>query len=322
MTTTSIQHRGASKAVAPSVQIYILSRNRLNYCRQAVASVARQLAPNVHVIISENSEDDSVADQLTQEFPEVRVNRRTPTLSAIDHFNLILSECSADLVVLFHDDDIMGPRYISHMLELYKNHPDAVAIGCNATIIRDDGVTNKAFMGSFAGEAWIDSPEKLLTPYLDLGTRSPAPFPSYMYRRSAIHGLRLKRDQGEKHSDVSFLIDVLQRGSILWTSDQLMHYRFHGENDSHRESVASRLNWLRHIQSTVGISRRSRVIVDFKARYWLRWLQQNLSLRQLTRPWRLSEKERTALVFVSRHLLRSLMTRPEVRQRALRLLRR
>lgn len=309
-----------ASAISPTenlskVQLFILSRDRTSFCRETVTSALAQTYPFVEVIVSDNSENGDVAEMLACEFPNVRMIRRQPTLPALSHFNQLIDEAEAELLVLFHDDDILEPEYVTRMVAHLHAQPEAVAVGCNAYIIRGQQQSKKPFMGSFRGKAILQQPAELLEPYLSLSLISPAPFPGYMYRTASIKGLGLDAEHGGKHADVSFLTKLLDRGPLLWCEDCLFNYRFHSSNDSSRESIGDRLSWLRYIHKTNGINVRSRAVLDYKLMYWFRWLQQNESSRAM---WgQLSNRRsRTARRFVRNWLLRMVFTRADFWRRA------
>lgn len=257
----------------PAVQLFILSRDRLDFCRETVASAVAQTYKNCQIIVSDNSEKDDVSEMLAKEFPSVMVIRRKPSLPALSHFNKLIDEAVAPLMVLFHDDDVLESEYVSKMVSLLRKNLNISAIGCNARIIRGNQLTQQGFMGDFKGIRILAQKMDLLEPYLSLSLVSPAPFPGYMYRTQAIKGLGLYFNNGGKHSDVSFLVSILSRSPILWTDECLFQYRFHVGNDSNIESIGNRLNWLRHIFSTAGISPKSDVVLDYKFLYWLSYLK-------------------------------------------------
>ena len=261
--------------VEPLVQLFILSRDRKDFCRETVASAVAQTYARCEVIVSDNSVGDDVAQMLEGEFPDVKVVRRQPTLAALDHFNHLIEEAQAPLMVLFHDDDVLEPGYIARMVELFAQNPEVAAVGCNGHLIMGHRRTAEPLMGDFKGTRVLRHPIDLVGPYMSIDLVDPAPFPGYMYRTELIRGLRLEAENGGKHSDVSFLYQVLGRAPILWTAECLFNYRMHGSNDSRDESIGSRLSWLRYVQKVTGVSRKSRAIMDYKFIYWRRWVQQN-----------------------------------------------
>lgn len=259
----------------PAVQLFILSRDRKELCREALASAILQDYSNYEVIVSDNSTNDSVAEMVKSEFPGVTVIKRRPNLSALDHFNRLIEEAHAPYMVLFHDDDILETHYISRMIQHFSQHAGVAAIGSNACLILDERRTPELLMGNFTGTRVITRPIDLVEPYMGLGLVDPAPFPGYMYRTEKIKGLSLDANHGGKHSDVSFLCQIVTRAPLLWIDEHLFNYRVHSGNDSRSESIGDRLSWVRFILKTTGMHRRSRAVLDYKFIYWRRWLLQN-----------------------------------------------
>jgi hypothetical protein len=224
-------------------------------------------------------------------------------------------------MVLFHDDDVLEPDYVSRMVQMFDDHPDISAAGCNARIIQGQKLTHRPFMGDFKDTRLLRQPIDLLEPYLSLSLTSPAPFPGYMYRTKVIRGLRLDRDNGGKHADVSFLSQVLARAPVLWTADCLFRYRFHDDNDSSHESIADRLSWLRHIYATTGVSPKSRAVMDYKFMYWWQWLRQTAPGTGWLALLKPTEKRRSiALRFVLGWGMRIALTRVDFWRRSWRVL--
>ena len=265
------------------VQLFILSRDRCDYCREAVSSAIAQTSTSHEVIISDNSIGSDVSIMLAREFPFVKVIRRNPTMPALAHFNCLIKEATAEFVVLFHDDDILDTCYVERMLALFKENPEVSAIGCNANIVRGNFQTKKKMMGDFKGSKILYDVNDFIFPYLSLVTVNPAPFPGYMYRTRVIRSLSLERDSGGKHADVSFLCNIVLQAPILWIDEVLFKYRIHAKNDSVYESITDRLRWLGYVYSVTNFSPKSIAVRDYKFLYWWRWVHQCISKSGLLR---------------------------------------
>jgi glycosyltransferase involved in cell wall biosynthesis len=120
-----------------SLQLLVLCRNRPDFARQAIQSAMRQTVNRFEIVISDNSTDSSMESLVRSEFPDLEYRRRTNDLSAFDHLNRCLIEATADYVCLFHDDDLLSPRYVECVLDAIGQYPDAAAISTNAWIAED-----------------------------------------------------------------------------------------------------------------------------------------------------------------------------------------
>lgn len=255
-----------------SVQIFILSRDRLNFCHEAVTSALGQTYRNVQVIVSDNSTQENVAEVLAADFPRIKIVKRRPNLSSIDHFNCILREADSTFLVMLHDDDVLETNYIEEMVFLLEKYDDVGAVGCNARIIYGSNISSQPFIRNFSGLRKISDPAQFLKYYTTINAGGIAPFPSYMYRTKAIQWLPMDISKGGKYCDASFLSEVAEKCSILWTSKCLFRYRVHGGNDSGKESPRDRLSFLQYVQMKTGLHRRSEEMLDYKFLYLRVWL--------------------------------------------------
>lgn len=254
-------------------QIYILCRDRLDFAREAVRSAVQQDVGEVEVVVSDNSEHDAVGAMVTKEFPTVIYIRRRPSLEPRQHFRAVIEDSSAEHVVMFHDDDVLCSNYVRIMRATLDAHPDVVAVGCNANILRGTTLTDGLFMNTPARDVVLKNQEELLDFYMRFNSHRAAPFPGYMYRRTAIDGLDLNPQDGGKHADVTFLMNIIKRGNLYWLLSPLMHYRMHATNDSATENVGERLRLLRYIYRHTNITAKSGAVQEFRFRYWVRWLR-------------------------------------------------
>lgn len=253
------------------VQIYVLSRDRPDYLREALNSICKESSDFLEIIVSDNSEGNEVRLMVESEFSKLIYLRRNPPVSALEHFRIILREASAQYIVLFHDDDVMMDGYVQEMMSTLRDHPEASAVACNALIILREKRSKQLMMGSFTRSCSITNPQQFLKPYLEIGDVRPAPFPGYMYRRSFLEDLYLDPKLGGKHADVSFLTQLIQRGPIVWIARPLMYYRLHQNNDSKSFSLIEHLRLLRYLISSKVISRHASEVWDYRFKFWLYW---------------------------------------------------
>lgn len=259
----------------PKVQIFIMSRNRPDYLVDALDSCLNQTYDDVQVIVSDNSDNDEVLHLLQKRYPSVVFLSRRPILSAIAHFNQIVSEVDAPFFVVFHDDDVLMPDYVASVLNAFKIHPEASAIACDAYILRGNEKTSKRMAGVMGGAICIQNPIEFLRHYFGFSKVKPTPFPSYMYKKEVLKNIVLNRASGGKYSDVAWLLDVLQRGAIFWLPQPLLCYRIHGTNDSATESVGQRMSLLRFVFRRGFLTRKDRLVLDYRFKYWMSWYRQN-----------------------------------------------
>jgi hypothetical protein len=247
--------------------------------------VVKSSNKNTEVIVSDNSESDSIQKICHEQFPSIRYIRRSQPRTGPRHFKAILDEATSEYLVLFHDDDIMLPNYISTLLPYIEANPLISAVGCNAEIIDKTGkATGKFFIRNLKQPLFISNADQLITSYIR--STGIAPFPGYMYRRKYIRSSFINYKHGGKYADVSFLLKILQRAAMVWHSEPLMHYRNHGDNDSATESIPDRLSLIRYLMTHEGMVRNSPEMRYFKFIYWANWWRSRDNFFLIPNGWR------------------------------------
>ena len=258
-----------------TLQIYILSKDRENYLREALSSALRQVSDEfrIEVIVSDNSEADGVEKLMRSEFPDVKLVRRIPFLSSHDHHRRVLDEASADYLVTFHDDDLMLPGYADRMLRVIREHPESAAVGCNSFIFYDKVKSPVALVHGFRSIQYFkDEPSFLMQNICD--PRGICPLPSYIYRRRFLSSGLVNEKEGGKYSDVSFLSKLIEYGSLVWIPDALMMTRFHSDNDSGKFLISDKLKLVRYMVSR-GVNKDHPMLKLYKYISWGIWFQQS-----------------------------------------------
>jgi glycosyltransferase involved in cell wall biosynthesis len=229
--------------------IFIHCHNRPAYARRTIESVLCQTNRDFHLVISDNSSNDELRNLVQAEFPNLDYRRRSPSLSALDHFNKNISEANTEFLCLFHDDDLMEPGYVEAMLKTIAHLPDAVAYSCNAKIIDDKGSTIGRSFEAKDAFIVIENPRALAGRYFSRYPNGFAPFPAYIYRSDIAKKIPINSQKGGKYSDVAWLIDISKCGTIVWNSEQLLRYRIHATNDGGFESLRDRLRLLGYLKT-------------------------------------------------------------------------
>lgn len=246
----------------PSLTIFILCHNRPDDARQAIASVLAQTDRDFELIVSDNSSNDEVERMVRSEFPQVDYRRRVPMLPPLAHFNRCMDEAGGDYFCLFHDDDLMHPDFAHKLVRVLEEHPHAVACACNAGVETMGRIEPRTSFRSLGRLERIISPRDLARRYFARNQSGFAPFPAYVYRRSAVGELRLD-PEGGKYTDVAWLLNLAKRGLILWLNEPLMTYRIHGGNDGKVDSMRDRLRLLRFIKRNIDILGRD-LLADYR----------------------------------------------------------
>jgi glycosyltransferase involved in cell wall biosynthesis len=230
-----------------TLTLFVLCHNRPDFARQTMLSILKQSDRDFELIVSDNSSSDEVECMMRVEFPQIEYRRRVPMLAANAHFNRCIDEVRGDYFCLFHDDDLMHPDYIRQMRTVLDAHPALVACSCNARLETMGRMESRTSFRALGKLETIQSARDLARRYFSRAQSGIAPFPGYIYRRSAVGDLRLDVDGG-KYTDVTWLLNLTMRRPMVWLNEPLMTYRIHGGNDGKVESPRDRLRFLRYVK--------------------------------------------------------------------------
>ncbi len=265
-----------------SLQVYILSRDRPVFLKQAIDSVLNQKSPiDFELIISDNSESIDVNKMIAKNYSKrkFKYSKVNPPLPAIDHFQLVVSKLNTEFAILLHDDDIVSSNYINSMFQAI-NEDNLVAVGCNARIFKNNILDTKKNTHSFVKAKKFNNEKNFLSQYLP-GNKGNAPYPSYIYRTKYLKKAFSNIPIQGKHSDVAMLSSLLHFGEILWLEKKLMYYRVHDSNDSVIESIPDRISLMNYMKKK-DIDRNCTNFILYRNLFWFRWINQHrLSLKNL-----------------------------------------
>jgi glycosyltransferase involved in cell wall biosynthesis len=210
--------------------ILILSYNRPEYLRQAVRSVLAQKVRPQRIIVLDNGSTASVKEHLTEELAQgVEWFGAENTHPSIWNFRRAVSMAEGRYFMMMHDDDRLLPEFTEQTLRFLDEHPDVIAVACNAYVIDDDGNRMK---GRLCREE--RNPEKI---FLDQGdlvlhySRSFLPFPSLVYRNGFPQKVPMREEYG-KVGDSLFLCQLAEHGKMAYLDQALFEYRVHSGQDS------------------------------------------------------------------------------------------
>ncbi len=282
--------------MAPSLKVYILSHMRPEFIQASLNSVLAQDYPNLELIVSENSPDDrSLAVIQKIRDPRLKIIRRHPSLSAIEHHNAILNEVKgAEFFMMFHDDDILFPGALQKLLAAFDS--TTAAVGSNALVIEHQTFTQKLLEQS-SEDLILTRAQDLIDTYLNPKLWHAA-FPTYVYRTSMVGDLKFDVKKGGKHSDITFLADLLEQGTVKMLAKPMIHYRLHPDNGSRTRDLRPAFSLIRYAKKQ-GVSPSS--LLDYKHKTIAVWAMQHL--RQRTNK-DLNQRERILIKHAASYLLR------------------
>jgi glycosyltransferase involved in cell wall biosynthesis len=210
-----------------NLTVAILTHNRPDLIEETIRSVLNQTFLDFELIVSDNSTNDLTYELLksTKLINFLKYIKRD-SACANEHFDLLFSEIKTKYLIVFHDDDLM----LSNMVEtLYKrcSQENYAAIAGNAYLMVNNKATNNLF--DLLDKDQVIKDNKTLIECYCKGNVNP--FPAHIYNMDMIRECRYS-EKANKYSDVVWLMDIVEKGNILWLKEPLMYYRVFSGQDS------------------------------------------------------------------------------------------
>lgn len=247
-------------------KLCLLVHNRTLLAKISLDSILNQEYKNYEILVSDNSDNDDFYNFVFENYknhPKLQIIFRDKQLSSIDHINTVLDESDdCDFVLLFHDDDILNRNYLKNIAKLdVLSDNNIAAIAINGMILNKEKYTKK-LITNYSKNIKITSKEFLVNSYFRYDYMGAPPFSGYLYNTKLLKNSRLNIFTGGKHSDLVFLVELLNNGYFYWVADPLMYYRIHDENDSRILSENNRLTLYRYLEDNSLLNRN--IKQDFK----------------------------------------------------------
>jgi glycosyltransferase involved in cell wall biosynthesis len=127
--------------MTPLVTIAIPVYKRLETLAGALRSVAAQDYPQIDLLVSDNGENgDLVPAIIDEHFPRPYRFRQNPQTVPMDvHYNQLIDAALGEYYALLSDDDEISPNFVSELVGLLRDRPQATAALARVETFADDG---------------------------------------------------------------------------------------------------------------------------------------------------------------------------------------
>ena len=211
----------------------------ISYLRTAIESVTEQSSSDWRLWVLDDSggnEPEETVRELIASFDDdrIRYQRNPETVGMVSNWNHCLDAADTEFITLLHGDDRLLPNYLDVIHRLARDHPQAVALYCDTTIIGASGKREFSLAdlvkGFFSPKA---SGEVVL-----IGQRAATALmrgnfimcPTLSFRRSLLGARRF--DPGwEQVQDLDLTLRLLMNGETLVGAAEVAYaYRRHRES--------------------------------------------------------------------------------------------
>jgi glycosyltransferase involved in cell wall biosynthesis len=210
----------------------ILSLNRPEYLRDAVASVLAQTHAPKDMVIFDNGSKSDVLTAVEEYLKKgVRWQSVDVTRTVFWNFRRAVVEAKTKYVFMMHDDDRLCPDFLEKQIDFLEKNSDVVAVSCNGYLIDEDGKRNGRLLMPNFEYSKVERYECSGDIALKYASDSCIPFSPVVYRAEILNQVDL-REEYEKVCDAVFFCDIADIGTVAYQSNALYECRVHGGQDS------------------------------------------------------------------------------------------
>jgi glycosyltransferase involved in cell wall biosynthesis len=111
------------------LSICIATKNRAQYCINAISSVLAKPWDDIELIVQDNSDDLYLKDYVASNFNDSRLiyNYTPPPFSSIDNFNAVVSLSSGEYICMIGDDDGVADQIMEVVRWAKANNIDSIS---------------------------------------------------------------------------------------------------------------------------------------------------------------------------------------------------
>ncbi len=208
--------------------------SNLEYLGVALRSIIAQTDPQWSAIVVDDASPEPGAEDLVVELADRRIRyvRNEHNIGIAENFNrcLELGSGDAEIVVVFHADDVLEPGYVSAVRHAHHAFPTAGCVAPRVTVIDRRGRPTRTLGDSVKRMLW---PRRLPTTLAgDQGLKRLMRglffyCPSVSYRVASLPARRFD-SRWQQVMDLDFYARVLlEGGSIALVPEQVYRYRRH-----------------------------------------------------------------------------------------------
>ena len=231
--------------LVPSLDVVVLTYNRAKLFEKSLRSVCDQTYQDFTVKVLNNGSTDNteeVFNKVKAEYPHHKFDYLNLGKNNLDQYFIDRKNefITADYVIVFHDDDLMHPRYVEHLMKIIPEHPEFVILGGktkpseNPEELEWDEPTGKYIHGDMRD----------MVKWYFMGDSMS--FPAICYKSVWYKNTKYREDLYGNRGDFPFLMDIAEHGKVCRLEDRFLHYRLHkGQDTFNWPSMDKQINLIR-----------------------------------------------------------------------------
>jgi glycosyltransferase involved in cell wall biosynthesis len=220
-----------------SIDIFIISCNRAHFLHETLESFARQTYQEFRLIVLDNASTDQTEAVVSafSKTRQVELYRHASNIGGIDNLFYAQKLADSEWVMVFHDDDLLHPKYLECAILAITGNPDCWLISCDFEGTRTPSLSDLANR-KITQETWVFNNRRHLAAFCF--TLNKIHFGATIYRKSAFCQLdKTKFLCFGKMLDRPVLLSSLPEGcKAIVFKFKFAQYRIHESQDSQKST--------------------------------------------------------------------------------------
>lgn len=210
------------------LEVFVLTYNRAQLLLQTLTSLCNQTARGFRIVVLDNGSTDNTPE-IVKSFEScgVKLCRCEQNLGHKGNYDRAKELASRKWVMVFHDDDLLHPKYIEVAMNLISEYQDIVLIG---SAVSFEEKPENDFWPDLSNEAIYCERASDFAALLYRGF--PYHFASTIYRADLFKSIPMAWAIYGKIVDRPFLFDIAKHGTVLILKEPYVKYRLHPGQDS------------------------------------------------------------------------------------------
>ncbi len=217
------------------LEIFVVTFDREKLLLETLESLLNQTENSFSLAVFDNGSKTDLRNYLKS---KIKLNIKTKIIKNKENlpgkkvYQSIKKLMRKKLIMVFHDDDLLHPEYLSNALKIFNKYDDAVLVGTGMTF--ENNPLNQNWSNN-AGKIEIFSSPPDFAAYLYSGF--PYHFSSTIYKSDLFQKLNIDYDEYGKIADRPFLFDFAGYGRVCLQTEYFVRYRLHSIQDSRNVST-------------------------------------------------------------------------------------
>ena len=224
------------------IQIFLATHNRANYIKDSIQSLLNQSIKPVKIIVLDNESTDNTQETV-ENFKSQGV-KYIRTSGFLGNWKKFKELADKKYCMLFHDDDLLHPKYLEYALKLLNEHPDLSLITTRYTEFKDDKIPDMPEKISY--NAFVFDTQKEFAEFLYY--KEIVAYATAIYKTTDFKKCHIEYDKFSKFNDWPFMVKMASYGkSAIFENPKLFYIRRHNGQDTwtstNTPTVEQIINW-------------------------------------------------------------------------------